>query len=202
MSRSTTKIIFQIVSKLAWIAIIFFGVVVLCQVLDPDWLLNPTTLNAPFQFDEPLTLVEMIAAYWPKEILITLSLYLLYEVFISEWLYVLIGKSGLPGSVLVPVLILSYILVVVGYILLSDITYPSRLSDAKLTPVLLMGSGSILLIPFLFAVNDHAAKPSSSVVFTTQLVLLFTPAYIALLVWHQYLRSGEIELIYVLKSLF
>jgi hypothetical protein len=106
------------------LAMIFFLIVVATELSVPD------TFVSPFYVSGPFVLSDYFAEFWPKQILIALSIFMIFEAIYSGKTETLIGNINISGNTLIPVLILVYLLVVVGYVLSSNITYPSRLADA------------------------------------------------------------------------
>ena len=178
---------FNAIASLTWLVCIFYLVVLAYELSDID------NFKLPFQFASPFVLTDFLAPYWPKQILISILIFVLFLAICSDKAAALIGKVRISGHILIPVLILTYVALVVAFILISNITYPTRIRDGQLFPILLVAWGSIVYIPLLVFVNSCLPKPSPGIVFAVFLILLFGPSYLALFTWLHYLQAGEID---------
>lgn len=187
MSVKFIKFIFNTVANLTWLVCIFYLVALV------DELSNLDTFRLPFQITSPFVLMEFLAPYWPKHILLSLLIFALFLAICSDTTVALLGKIRISGNILAPLLILIYIAIVAACIIASDIGYPTRIRDARLFPILLLAWGSIIYIPLLVFMNKCLAKPAQGIVLTVLLVSLFGASYLALLNWLYFLQSGEID---------
>lgn len=193
MSYTITKNIFRVIAFLISFAVILLLVNIYGEISD-------ISLNDFESIDQPFNLTKFLEKLWPKQILIAFAILVILAAFISDRSEKLIGKISISGNILIPILFLIYVLVVVGYILAANITYPSTMADERLFPIILLASGSLILIPLFFGINDSLRKPSSTTAFLIILVSLFGSSYLALLTWLNYIGSGEIDIIHVIKQ--
>jgi hypothetical protein len=193
MGMRLVKGFFNAIASMTWLVCIFYLVVLSYELSDLD------NFKLPFQIASPFVLSDFLAPYWPKQILISILIFVLFLAICSNKAAALIGKIRISGNLLVPALLVAYIALVVVFILFSDVTYPTRLRDGQLFPILLVAWCSIIYIPLLVFLNCCLPKPSSGITFAVFLVALFGPSYLALFTWLNYLQSGEIDVSQALK---
>ncbi len=84
MNLTITKSIFLILSRLIWFGIIFFVVVHAVQFFDPRNQPGPDQLRLNLYLDGSISVVDLIALYWPKEIIIAIFVFILFEAVCSK----------------------------------------------------------------------------------------------------------------------
>jgi len=193
MGMRLFKGFFNAIASLTWLVCIFYLVVLAYELSDLD------NFTLPFEIASPFVLTDFLAPYWPRQILISILIFVLFLAICSDRTAALIGKVKISGNLLVPALILVYVVAVVAFVLVSNITYPTKIRDGQLFPILLVAWGSIVYIPLLVFVNSCLPRPSPGIVFTVLLIALFGPSYLALFTWLHFLQSGEIDISQALK---
>jgi hypothetical protein len=199
MSLRAITFTLRVVVELIVFAMIFFAVVFTIQIFDSDWGANSAAFSNPFSFNDSLTTGEVIARFWPKEIIISVTIFLLFLAFSAGWFSGLLARIKISGNILIPLLIVLNAVVVVCYILMSNITYPTALGDARLVRVFIVAASSQIIIPILFSINSDLSRPASDMQVAAHMLIFYGIAYVALVTWLNYLQSGEIQIGYKLS---
>jgi len=91
-SMKPLRVFFSVLSPLIWFGVIFIVVVLGVQDIFPEWQSESPDLSISRYLNGSLTITELIGMYWPREILIALVAFILFEFIGSKRFSALIGK--------------------------------------------------------------------------------------------------------------
>ena len=86
------RLLFQVLARLIWFVIIFVVVVLAVQALSTDAQPKSEELNLLLYLEGSISIVELFSLYWPKEILIAILAFLIFETIPSEKFFRLFSK--------------------------------------------------------------------------------------------------------------
>ena len=137
----------------------------------------------------------------PIQVLVICAIFITLIAWNSDRTKNLVGKISISGNVLIPFLFLIYVLIVVGFIMAKDITYPiappySYNEEFKaMVSIILLANVVLIYIPFLVILNNNLSNPAPLLV----ILIPVTFFAIGIGVWWNYAYTGGVDIVGTFK---